>query len=54
MSRPIFRVKLVGPTKEDTKRLTDAGFVPVLRWVTRRKPYEYLTTTQAKRKLTVN
>jgi hypothetical protein len=54
MSKPThFRLK-TPVTKETVDRLVKAGFIPVVRWVTRKKPYECLTTQQAKKKLEVN
>jgi hypothetical protein len=52
--RPILFRPKVPITKADAERLMKAGYISVVRWVTRKKPYEYLTTAQAKRKLEVN
>lgn len=56
MAKPepvLFRVK-VPILKVDAERLIAAGFIPVVRWVTRKRPTEHLTTHQAKRKLETN
>jgi hypothetical protein len=52
-SPALFQLK-VPILKADAERLVAAGFIPVVRWVTRPQPTKHLTTAEAKRKLTVN